>query len=894
MTSNRSPLRFASWNARGLRNKSGEVELLLDELSIDLLLVCETFLKPENKIRIPGFICYREDRRDKGGGGVAIFIKSSIIHNKIQIPPLHNMEAVGIELKSQHKTYTIISCYNPPEKALLTTELDTLFNIGHSVVAAGDFNAKHTLWGCKSSDRQGTSLFQHITLTDTVIYYPNNHTHHPTNGTQSSTLDIVLTRNVNLSTLPVTCNRLSSDHLPIFFAMNENTLTIQTKIFNYADANWDHFRKYITKNLEKSQSITNTSEIDLNINKLTKVIVSAKNHSVPLKTFHSNRLNIPSYLQSMIREKNKLRKRLRTTGDTSLKRTVNQLTWRIKQIITDIKNDIWSKRLSKISPANGSLWRMTKSLRNNSNSDNFLVKDGNSVSDPRDKAEILANTFQNNHNITKSFYHKSTHEAVSKSIAEIGNYPTTNNFQMVTTREISNIIKSLKNKKSPGHDEIDNRLLKNLPLEAICEITKIFNDCLSNVYFPETWKVARVIAIPKPGKDSRNPTNFRPISLLSSISKLFEKIIYSRLIDALGDKLRLDQHGFRTQHSTIHQLTRLTEDITMGFNKKKSTSAIFLDAEKAFDTVWHDGLLHKLTQLNTPSYLVQIVQSYLKNRKFYVTINGKNSNIKQIPAGVAQGSVISPLLYIVYVNDIPVPRHCKISLYADDTACYASGKNPEVLTRRLQTAHDTLLTYYNKWKIKINTNKTDAIFFTTRRHWPLSNIISSSGVDILWKNQVKYLGLTLDTRLRWGPHTLATRNKALAALSALYPIFNRKSSLSLKNKTTILKSIIRPILTYGAPVWSNLSKTNANKLQIVQNKCIKIIYNTPILTNLTKIHKINKIPSIKDYCHKLTSAFYTKTTNVHTNTLIRELGNYDLRNLNFKYKHRLPKHILIQ
>lgn len=888
-------MRLASWNARGLRNKTGEVELLLDELTIDILLVCETFLKTSNKIRIPGFTCYREDRNDKGGGGVAIFIRSSIKHNTIQLPSLQNIEAVGVEVTTHHKTYTIISCYNPPEKALLTTDLDKIIDSGRHVIAAGDFNAKHSLWGCRTSDRQGTSLLQHITLTDTVLYHTPDHTHHPTNGSQSSTLDLVLTRNVTLSSLPITCNRLSSDHLPIYFTLDQLPSLINQKGFNYASANWDIFRNYIRNKLTHSKPTTNSLEIDTNITNLTDIILSAKKHSIPQTSFHPNRPSIPIHLKSLIQEKNRLRKKWRATGDRSLKRLINQLTWRIKQDILEIKNDIWSKRLIRMSPTDGTLWKMTKSLRSNNNTTSILTNsDGHNISNPTEKAELLANTFHNNHNLTTSYFHAKTHQTVSKSIEAIANFPIITNYKHITSLEIIDIIKTLKVKKCPGHDEIDNRLLKNLPIEAILEITKLFNDCLSSGYFPDFWKVARVIALPKPGKDSRNPANFRPISLLSSISKLFEKAIYNRLIEALDGKLRNEQHGFRHRHSTIHQLTRLTEDITMGFNFRKSTGAIFLDAEKAFDTVWHDGLLHKLTTLNIPTYIIRIVQSYLSDRKFYVTVNSEMSTLKNVTAGVPQGSVIGPLLYLIYINDIPIPSRCKIALYADDTACYTSGKNPEVITKRLQKAHNHLIRYYRKWKIKINDSKTEAIFFKTRRHLPLSDISDSVGSDIAWKDKVKYLGLTLDTRLRWGPHITSIRNKALATMASLYPIFNRNSSLSIKNKLIILKSIIRPILVYGAPVWSNISNTNMSKLQTIQNKCIKIIYNTPLLTNLKKLHTQHKIANIKDHCHKLTTKFYTNTTNVHTNTLISQLGRYDLQNLKFRYKHRLPKHILIK
>jgi len=187
----------------------------------------------------------------------------------------------------------------------------------------------------------------------------------------------------------------------------------------------------------------------------------------------------------------------------------------------------------------------------------------------------------------------------------------------------------------------------------------IFNAILTTHHFPTVWKHARFISILKPGKDPALPSSYRPISLLDTIGKVFEKILLTRILHEVNVRglLRNAHFGFRPEHSTSLQLTRLVERITRKFGGKRLTGAVFLDVAKAFDTVWIDGLLYKLTLLNFPSYLVHTISSYLRGRRFEASFQTATLSHRGMRAGVAQGKLISPVLFSLYVNDIPTPSH---------------------------------------------------------------------------------------------------------------------------------------------------------------------------------------------------------------------------------------------
>lgn len=369
---------------------------------------------------------------------------------------------------------------------------------------------------------------------------------------------------------------------------------------------------------------------------------------------------------------------------------------------------------------------------------------------------------------------------------------------LVKPKEVKFIISAMKSKKSPGLDGIRNIILKHLPRKGHVFLTKIFNACLRLSYFPAKWKHASVIAIPKANKNITCPDNYRPISLLSSISKIFERIILSRLNRHLETDVIVphEQFGFKQGHSTVHQLVRIEKEIKRNFAVGKSTGMVLLDVQKAYDSVWQKAVVFKLQQSNCPLYIVKVVQSFLSARTFEVQVNGSRSTTYRIPFGVPQGSVLSPTLYNVFTADILMVDGVVYAFFADDTAFLASDKDPEIVVTKLQQAQNCLEEFQRKWRIKINANKTQTIFFTRKRaerNLPRS-VVTTNGVPSAWVNDANYLGVIFDSKLTFGKHVNNAICKVDKAVRSMYALLKRRSKLHLKNKMLVFKCILRPIM----------------------------------------------------------------------------------------------------
>jgi len=261
-------------------------------------------------------------------------------------------------------------------------------------------------------------------------------------------------------------------------------------------------------------------------------------------------------------------------------------------------------------------------------------------------------------------------------------------------------------------------------------------------YFPVTWKFAQTIMILKPGNPPHRVTSYRPISLLPLLSKIFERIFLKWIqVDALiNEKIPAHQSGFREYHSTTQQCHRIINEILKGLEEKQLCTAAFLDIQQAFDRVWHDSLLFKLkATLPTPYYL--LLQSHLTDRYSQIKFNTATSVNFPILSGVPQGSVLCPVLYMIFTADIPIRNDTTIAIFADDTAILANKKDPQTASQSLQTHLNHLAT----WRIKVNETKSVHVTFTNRRiDCP---IVTINGTQLLVQAEVKYLDLLLDQKL---------------------------------------------------------------------------------------------------------------------------------------------------
>lgn len=879
------------------------MDLAVSDLSVDVIGLCETKLTSNIPFEIPGFNCYRQDKHNSGHGqGVALLIKSDLDHVPLVLPATHQLEAVGIEIILPGKKYTVISIYQSPNANMVVNDLDILFEGRSHVLVMGDFNANHDCW-CKVHNPNGRLLFDHMLSSEFIIHASNTPTlvHYRVEDTPTNP-DLLLSLNVNKISEIQTITALSSNHLPIFFTVGGPSIRKVTKQFNYSSADWASYRAHLDSNITLNAQILNSpSEIDKAAEYLTHTILNARDTAVPTSTRRDSTPKIPRNLKKWIREKNRLRRHEQRQIDLDLKRVirteVNTLNRLIKQSFKQHNDKIWNEKLAKVDNPKSDLWRLCKQLRLKPTIIPPLkMKNGNLTSSTSEQCETLADAFYDNMCLTNNWRSSSQIEdEVAESLRSIDTANGSYTGRLTRPKEVWNHLKNLKRRKAPGVDNIHNALLKNLSQKSVVFLTKIFNSCLLLAHYPIIWKRAKVIALKKPGKDELIPTSYRPISLLSTIGKLFESIIYTRLLQATGHFLMDEQFGFRRQHSTTQQLARVSEHITHNLNLGKSTGMFLLDIEKAFDTVWHAGLLHKMIKSGTPMYLVKLIQSYLSSRELSVHIGKISSSSRTIPAGVPQGSILGPYLFLLYINDMPIQPRTSLACFADDTASLTSSEDVDLVVDRLQLSLDLLFSFFSQWKLKLNETKTEAIMFTRKRSLP-RRFLTINGHNIQWSKQIKYLGLLLDNKLNWTPHVASIRNKGQRAMNALSAILNRRSNLSSRTKLLIYSTLVRPCLTYSAPVWGNTCTTNHQKLQIIQNKALKIAFNTPFKTNLCKLHTNINFPTLYEYILKLSKRFYLQKTINHPNRLVSHIGRsraHDLRYIDRYNTYRLPHHYVL-
>lgn len=891
-------LTIANWNANGIKNKRATFIAFLASHNIDIACVTETHFIRNEKFTIPGYKIYRHDRiAPIASGGVAIIIRKRLAHHEKCLPELQHIEATSIELKlSTNSTITIISAYLQPNRRLDDRDIITLFNNNQATLVLGDLNCKNTAWNCRVNNPNGIRLHNvtshhgiQVTAPNTPTYYPYRQDYQP------DILDILLQKNFPRPIYTNVYTELDSDHLPTISTFTESpALIAPTPRLINGLVEWEKFKIELDR-LLKVPKLHSREDIDTAVADFTNNIVIAINTSTLNYNNlirHNNHLHPPERILQLIRQKHQLRRLWHRTRLHRYKIDLNAITHRVKWELENHRFNSYQKYLADIEPGDPSMWKATKRLLRQPTIIPPLQVNNERICSDTEKCQTFASHLENTFHLddNNNEFTRTTIEFVNNSLPINHNQ---NDILFTNPREIQNHINSLPLKKSPGHDLITNIVLKKLTMKSLAFLSALFNRCLTTGYFPDEWKHAEIILFNKPGKDKTKPENYRPISLLPTLSKLLERIIQSRLSDFLqeNDILPDCQFGFRPNHSTTQQILHIYKIIASGFENKKHTTVAFLDVAQAFDKVWLNGLLFKLININSPAYLTNVIASFLTNRTFRVRINNCLSDKKQISAGIPQGSILGPILFNIFVHDIPAPPTSTIAMYADDTAVITQDSDIHVAANKLQNALNILQDWFIKWQLKLNPLKCEAKIFTLRRpHNP--NNITINGEEIMWNpadNAIKYLGVYLDKRLTWSYHINKKLNEGYARLSILYPIINRKSKFRVKCATLVYKSILRPLVTYGCVIWGTASKTNIKKVQTFQNKVLRIAVNAQWFVRNKQIHRELNVPQIEDFIKSCAKTFFQ---NINNCASARNL-NLSEKTRNNRLRKRLPQDILL-
>ena len=442
----------------------------------------------------------------------------------------------------------------------------------------------------------------------------------------------------------------------------------------------------------------------------------------------------------------------------------------------------------------------------------------------------------------------------------------------IKQEEIKNAIINLKNTNSSGYDEITSKFVKLSSPLIIPALEKLFNLSLSSGIYPSNLKLAKVLPIYKKG-DSKSLNNYRPISILSTLNKIYEKILYARLVSYI-EKFNIFykfQFGFRTKHSTEHALIEIVDQIRLSIDKNELTCGIFIDLSKAFDTVNHDILLKKLDHYGIRGNALNLFRSYLKNRKQYTMIESNKSKTSNISCGVPQGSVLGPLLFLLFINDLP---NCcpsgKIRIFADDTNVFFHSKNIEDLISNAKNIMIQLNSWFDSNKLTLNTSKSSFTIFKSsrKRIINLPNSIDFLNYKIERTSSIKFLGIILDEHLTWKEHINEVCNKLRSLFHIFYSI---RGYLSKQNIKTLYYTLIYSRIKYGLAVYGHAGTTMLNKIQFLQNQLLKVLSNKKFRFSTDKLHNEFDILKVQDMLNQEILSFVFKYS---INSLPPAFNNY--------------------
>lgn len=928
-----SELSILHLNARSLPCNNDNIQLLLNNLKFkfQVIAVTETWLGPDTcdlSYLLPDYQHNKLYRQSRTGGGVSLFVHTSLKCKLLSSLSIMNdfVECIFAEIspcmsqQNFHKPIIIGVMYRPPNTNVSSFVSDHLGPIlshpslqSNTCYIAGDFNINLL----NHSTHTPTADFIDTMFASSFLPLINRPTRISTNS--STIIDNIFTNS------PYTQNSLTgiftsdiSDHLPIFHISKQ-------KSTNSHETEQPNFQRSVinTRTLNCLSralltycwtEITDNNDLNTAYTQFTQNINRAYSENIPQRNSRTrkqtNKPWITPALLTSIKRKNKLYSiylNHKTTQSLNFyKRYKNRLT----NLLKHAEKSYYHEKLIQNQNQLKNSWKILKEVMGQSpickTQTEFSINDS-TITDKRSIADEFNKYFINiGSNLISKLPNSIPNPTSFMNAAQM--YPTIF-LAPTTTDEIISIMSNLKS-SSPGYDGINLNILKHIFPIISNSLTHLINLSLQTGKVPDEIKLAKVTPIYK-ANDPAQFSNYRPISVLSIFSKLFEKIMYKRLEKHLIDNEIFSpyQFGFRKHHSTAMAVTLFSEKVYDILENQKFAIATFLDLSKAFDLVNHSFLLQKLTHYGIRGVAYDWVNSYLNNRKQFVHYNSTQSSMLNIICGVPQGSILGPLLFIIYINDIheqtPV-NSLHYTIYADDTNLLISGDNINDTIHELNTHLNTLHQWFTSNHLFINTSKTNYMVFTKKSSVRLHNFeIKLNNIPINRVHQTKFLGVIFDSNLNWQHHISHIKNKISKVIGILKRVRNK---IPIKFLITLYNTLILPHLTYCITIWGNTFKKYTNNIITTQKKILRIITHSPRLAHTAPMfvrYNILHFHQLYTY-HSLLLAHKAYNKNlppiVHTTLCPEQHQAYHLRNeynipLNFRHltisrfgpKYNLPR-----
>jgi hypothetical protein len=848
------PLRLLVVNCQSIKTpgKKGQLDNMIQSSQADIIIGTESWLDPSigsNEVFPSNFKAYRHDRgRGLKGGGVFILVSNALSSSE----PTELVDGDGdcelvwtkIVVKGAQDLY-IGACYKPPSR----TEPEYLDNLrsslsriprGAHIWLGGDFNLADIDWNDECPKPNASLRNQCQQLLDIASdAFLEQVVDKPTRITEftATILDLFFTSN---KTLINRCEVIPglSDHETVFFESSLRPVKVKKpprKVYIYSKANYDLFREELDDYYPSFIEETSSSSVNDTWSIFEKKIKALVSKFIPSKTISGNKIHKPwidKNIKSLHRKRYKLYMKQKASQNTRDRRRYHQAKqetqrlerqayWRYIENIIEVGDPDSEQPPSK----QKRFWSYIKSLKKDSCGVSPLKHNGKLYSEPNDKANILNRQYE-------SMFTREDKSSIQQPDGEP--VPTMPDID-VTTKGVATLLRKLNPQKATGPDMISARILKETADQCAPFLATIYRKCLTEGSIPEVWKTANVSAIFKKGERFR-ASNYRPVSLTCISCKMLEHIIVSNMMKHFDcyDVLTDCQHGFRRRRSCETQLLTLIDELVNSLDKRKQQDLAVLDFSKAFDRVPHQRLLAKLEHCGIRGQTLKWIEAFLTGRTQTVIVDGASSDPAPVISGVPQGSVLGPILFLVFINDLPLQVQSKTRLFADDCVIYREIHS-ENDCRALQEDLNKLAEWEKKWGMSFHPEKCSVLRIHRKRQ-PIEFDYSLKGCKLSTEEHSKYLGVYISQNLSWNHHIDTITKKANSTLGFL------RRNLQIRNqdvKGMAYKSLVRPTLEYCSSVWSPYTKAQVKKLEMVQRRAARYVTN--------RYHNTSSVTSMLDH-----------------------------------------------
>jgi len=840
-------------------------------------------------------------------GGIGIFIKNNLkfkVRNDLNFTS-NEYESLFLEISNFNKNWIIGGVYRHPNTNWKSYQND-FFNVcstvkkeNKSFFLAGDINLdllkSNKIVNDFKFDLQLANVAQ-------IVNTPTRQTTH------SSTLidHIYLFEPLNLNHEVLVVPNSFSDHSSITFTLNNQKFILNEKQYTryFSKHNMCKFSAALQLFLNNfCFKRENFSEIQIEKqwhNFISQMIVLF-NECFPLQKISKSRQKdkewISPEIKKMCKKKEILFRKYKSNPSEYRKKVYSDYKTMLNIKIYESKRNYYEKYLNT-DQNNKKLWKHINSLKNGCTKTEIpeIEFKDQIINEPKIISETFNNYFNSiGHNISQNCTLQSFKSYLpKKNFAFI-------KFNSISFEEILDKIDSLKNQLSSGPDVISNKIIKENKLIFSKILSFLISISLQKGYYPSCLKLSKIIPIHKTGSKVKIE-NYRPISLQCSFGKIFERVIHDKITKHLEENsiLSRTQHGFKKFHSCQTAVAVVHDSILTKLHSKEIVIGIFLDLSKAFDTLNHSILIEKLNHYGFQGKELNLLKSYIIDRRHYTEVNNKKSETLISKCGVPQGSVLGPLLYNLFCNDLVAisDSNCKITQYADDTCFIVSSKSLDHIKELINIICSKIQTWFNSNCLVINNKKSNYMIFSKT---PNTFKLKINNIDVEMSKSVNYLGIIIQNSLKWD-ETIDKKIKALLKLKYLFQILSKY--IDRQKLLLMYKSLILSKIAYGIELYGNANKVQINKLQRLQNWFLKLILKKPKLYSTLNLHKDANILLLTDFIdfrkcvfmfdlqHSYVKNEYTSIINMRHQSSV---SNYNTRSKNdiFLEKYSLYKNKML-